>query len=63
MKSAPRRETRPDMAPRGRKGSRGTERGMAMLSSSISVEGVAWSISINHDTCFVVVVSDFVDGP
>lgn len=40
MKNAPKRRTRPDMVPRGGKGAGGTERGMAMLSSSMrSVEG------------------------
>ncbi|MDG3578390.1 MULTISPECIES: hypothetical protein [Rhizobium] len=45
MKNAPKRETRPDMAPEGGKGVHGTERGMAMLLSSIrSVEGAVSEI-------------------
>lgn len=28
----------------------------------ISVHGGAWSININHDTCFVIVARDFSDA-
>lgn len=45
MKNAPKRKPRSAIAPRGGKGTRGTERGMAMLSSSMrSVEGAVSEI-------------------
>ncbi len=81
MRSAPKRKPRSAVASEGGKGTRGTERGMAMLSSSMrsvedavpeieaaaayladlmrSAHGGAWSIDINHNTCFVVVSRNF----
>lgn len=45
MKNAPKRRTRPDMAPEGGKGVRGTEAALALLSASMrSADGAASEI-------------------